>query len=852
MLRIKALSSRKQLLWLFLLALACFTYGTEFSATPKNSESSSIANGTEILKSLSNTNQKENLRSESAEETVDIDYDEEQDDDDDDDDDEVTGERPKHSRKKLISIIKRVGTTFTWDRWEKWTKCSNSCVQIRRRKCIERKLTSLDAAPIDREFYPEPNGLTGCRGIIKRFRLCKDEKCKAKKKRQRDEQCAAFNRIAYKEKYYNWLGYEKEHNECELFCRPSGSGMFVSMNQSVTDGTTCGRPAVYYTHYYRRKAVCVEGVCRAVHESGAIRPATTSDAQTKCGSVLCEMVSEVFSKAKLSYGYNYVHTIPAGAMNLTVKQLARSDNLLALKTTDDIFLINGNNRASESGIFEYNDDSYDYNRELSIITAKGPISKPVVLLLFVRGHNTGIKYDYTLPVPSASIAEEEELQSQWNEVGQPLDELDENTIDGSVSAQIARARERKRRKFSWKLLGFGECNRSCGPGIQPPIFRCIRDLPTRYYSPKRCAFVEKPVFSEDIYHCNRGLCPAYWRAGEYGECKCAEGVAEGVRSRYVNCVQEQNNGKVEVVSEDLCEQEKLPQLNETCNCPKLNRRKIYARGPDKTPRVFSRLVIAPTLVRSVYNSTTPLRRHLRDDRVDKAGVWLMSGWNQECSTDCGAGFEHRSIYCDRTPPYTDLCDLRFTPEQKRICSGSQQAEACQYGTWFTSEWSNCTGDCFNLQRKRAVLCLRDGVAVDESECDLLLRPRAVMNCTHKEVMFCGPKWHYSEWSECSRSCGDGVQRRYAKCLEFDWKQKAMVESSNCKYLEREPVYGTCNVQKCEELNTLFDVERDILKPVDPPVNCKDEVSNCQRINRQRLCKLHYYKTYCCATCSGYA
>lgn len=55
-----------------------------------------------------------------------------------------------------------------------------------------------------------------------------------------------------------------------------------------------------------------------------------------------------------------------------------------------------------------------------------------------------------------------------------------------------------------------------------------------------------------------------------------------------------------------------------------------------------------------------------------------------------------------------------------------------------------------------------------------------------------------------------------------------------------------------ELNTLFDVERDILKPVDPPVNCKDDVSNCQRINRQRLCKLHYYKTYCCATCSGYA
>ncbi|XP_069963336.1 A disintegrin and metalloproteinase with thrombospondin motifs 10-like [Bactrocera oleae] len=258
----KILSLKPQLLLVFLLALASFSYGAEFSSNVKNSESSSIANGTGILKSLSSGNQMESLRSESVEENVDIDYDEEQDDDGDDDDDEATGERPKHTRKKHISIIKRVGTTFTWDRWEKWTKCSNSCVQIRRRKCIERKLTSLDAAPIDREFYPEPNSLTGCRGIIKRFRFCKDEKCKANKKRQRDEQCADFNRIPYKEKFYNWLGYEKEHNECELFCRPSGSGMFVSMNQSVTDGTTCGRPAVYYTHYYRRKAVCVEGVCR--------------------------------------------------------------------------------------------------------------------------------------------------------------------------------------------------------------------------------------------------------------------------------------------------------------------------------------------------------------------------------------------------------------------------------------------------------------------------------------------------------------------------------------------------------------------------------------------------------------
>lgn len=35
------------------------------------------------------------------------------------------------------------------------------------------------------------------------------------------------------------------------------------------------------------------------------------------------------------------------------------------------------------------------------------------------------------------------------------------------------------------------------------------------------------------------------------------------------------------------------------------------------------------------------------------------------------------------------------------------------------------------------------------------------------------------------------------------------------------------------------------------LNCNDELNNCKRINRERLCKLEFYKTYCCLTCHGY-
>ena len=42
------------------------------------------------------------------------------------------------SRVRRIHILKRVGTTYVWGRWEKWSRCSNSCVQIRKRQCIKR------------------------------------------------------------------------------------------------------------------------------------------------------------------------------------------------------------------------------------------------------------------------------------------------------------------------------------------------------------------------------------------------------------------------------------------------------------------------------------------------------------------------------------------------------------------------------------------------------------------------------------------------------------------------------------------------------------------------------------------
>lgn len=125
----------------------------------------------------------------------------------------------------------------------------------------------------------------------------------------------------------------------------------------------------------------------------------------------------------------------------------------------------------------------------------------------------------------------------------------------------------------------------------------------------------------------------------------------------------------------------------------------------------------------------------------------MSDWNQQCARDCAYNYEHRTTHCDRTAPYVDPCDPQLQPEHKRPCTNRSQS--CRRGMWFASDWSKCSGDCNNRRRTRKVLCVMEGYVVDVKQCDPKMKPIEATICATKDNAFCGPKWHYSEWSEVS-------------------------------------------------------------------------------------------------------
>uniref|UniRef100_A0A3Q3IKL8 PLAC domain-containing protein n=1 Tax=Monopterus albus TaxID=43700 RepID=A0A3Q3IKL8_MONAL len=84
--------------------------------------------------------------------------------------------------------------------------------------------------------------------------------------------------------------------------------------------------------------------------------------------------------------------------------------------------------------------------------------------------------------------------------------------------------------------------------------------------------------------------------------------------------------------------------------------------------------------------------------------------------------------------------------------------------WKVSAYAPCSSTCTTGITTSYALCVRyDGAEVDDTYCDSLTRPEPTHElCTGKE---CPPRWETSGWSECSRTCGEGVQYRTVRC----WK-----------------------------------------------------------------------------------
>ncbi|KAL7992939.1 hypothetical protein Chor_017195 [Crotalus horridus] len=143
-------------------------------------------------------------------------------------------------------------------------------------------------------------------------------------------------------------------------------------------------------------------------------------------------------------------------------------------------------------------------------------------------------------------------------------------------------------------------------------------------------------------------------------------------------------------------------------------------------------------------------------------LWQYVSWTK-CSAICAGGSQVQPVVCrnqaDSSTVLNHFCNPETKlPERPRSCN----TEPCP-PTWVIGNWSECSRSCNQGVRTRSVICQRkisttEEKTLDDSSCNLP-RPHVLEPCNNHT---CPPEWVALDWSECSF----GQQRRSVQCVTY--------------------------------------------------------------------------------------
>ncbi|XP_015589222.1 papilin isoform X3 [Cephus cinctus] len=649
----------------------------------------------------------------------------------------------------------------TWGPWSTPSSCSRSCgggVAHQKRQCLD----------ID-------GGVARCTGATRRFFSCNIQDCPGEPKDFRAEQCAAYNNVPFENTYYEWIPYTGSHNKCELNCMPRGERFFYRHKSAVTDGTPCA---------LEQNDVCVEGKCMHVGCDMMLGSDAKEDACRECGGngTDCNTISGLFDTDELQIGYIDILLIPEGAMNIVIKEVAPSNNYLAIRNTAGQYYLNGNWRIDFPRSLRFSGTIFHYTRypqgfsAPDTITALGPTNEAIYVVLLYQDKNVGVHYEYSIP---------KKLSQHTDPSG-----------------------------YTWTADEFSECSATCGGGYQSRIVKCVRRGDNTPVDEKLCDPQLEPA---DTEVCNNEPCPPEWIEGEWGTCSkhCGD---DGVQTREIKCEQIISGGIPSIVDEAQCLEKLGPKTETTRQCNKDVECPKWHLGPWKpcdhlcgkgkqTRRVtcYKKVDGKITVLENLAcEEEVPEREKPCELRPCEGLDWVASEWSG-CTEKCGLTQETRTAHCatqDGTVYPDEKCNPDKKPKLTRKCDTSQD---CKF-FWYAAQWSECSAKCGTGIQTRKVFCASaedDDTfkKVPESNCDPEKKYEDTQNCT-AEIKECEGEWFAGPWSKCTKPCGGGDMARKVICMKGDIK----VPASNCDSGSILFSQEDCNTHPCEE---------DEVIPVDP-------------------------------------
>lgn len=115
--------------------------------------------------------------------------------------------------------------------------------------------------------------------------------------------------------------------------------------------------------------------------------------------------------------------------------------------------------------------------------------------------------------------------------------------------------------------------------------------------------------------------------------------------------------------------------------------------------------------------------------------------------------------------------------------------------WRYGLWTECSATCGGGVQRQIVHCLEKiaGI-VEEQYCDLLTRPDDRQRSCHPEP--CPARWWVGEWQGCSTSCGEaGTMRRTTLCIQsVGLDEQRALQAADCQHMPRPEDSSPCNTE----------------------------------------------------------
>ncbi|XP_035159591.1 A disintegrin and metalloproteinase with thrombospondin motifs 17 isoform X1 [Callithrix jacchus] len=506
-----------------------------------------------------------------------------------------------------------------WSPWGVWSMCSRTCgtgARFRQRKC--------DNPP------PGPGG-AHCLGASVEHAVCENLPCPKGLPSFRDQQCQAHDRLSSKKKGL-LTAVVVDDKPCELYCSPLGKESPLLVADRVLDGTPCGP---YETD------LCVHGKCQKIGCDGIIGSAAKEDRCGVCSGdgKTCHVVKGDFSHTQGTTGYIEAAVIPAGARRIRVVEDKPAHSFLALKDSGK-GSINSDWKIELPGEFQIAGTTVRYVRRglWEKISAKGPTKLPLhVMVLLFHEQDSGIHYEYTVPVNYTAENQSEPEKSQ--------DSL-----------------------FIWTHSGWEGCSVQCGGGERRTIVSCTRivNKTTTLVNDSDCPQASRP--EPQVRRCNLHPCQSRWVAGPWSSCSAT--CEKGFQHREVTCVYQLQNG-THVATRPLYCPGPRPAPVQSCegqDCLSIWEASEWSQCSANCGKGARKRTV--TCTNSQGKCDASMRPRAEEACEDYSGCyeWRTGDWST-CSSTCGKGLQSRVVQCMHkvTGRHGSECPALSKPAPYRQC-----------------------------------------------------------------------------------------------------------------------------------------------------------------------------------------